>query len=379
MRILLLSTSMGMGGADQQVLILARAMRARGHEVRIISLAPLGQMGEEAEREGIPIQSLGLRRNLGFFPGLMRLVRVIRQARPDILHSHMVHANLIASAVRAMAPVPRLIATIHSINPGGPFRVAAYRLSSRMVDQFTIISRLSADHYVSIGAVPRERLQVIPNTVDIERFQRSLPARAALRKELGVADRFVWIAVGRFEEAKDYPTMIGGFARLVSSRPDALLLLVGKGSLKEEVEQLIRQHGLEEQVRFLGVRRDVPELLSTADGYVLSSAWEGMPVVLLEAAALELPIVATRVGGVAEVVDDGSTGILVQPGDPASLAEAMGRIQSLSPEERARMGARGRSLVEQRYGTERVMDVWERLYRANAGVPSGQTAGQRKV
>jgi glycosyltransferase involved in cell wall biosynthesis len=115
MRIFLLSTSMGMGGADQQILILARAMRARGHQVRIVALAPLGPMGLEARSEGIPIESLELRRSVGDIPRIFGLARMVRAWKPDVLHSHMVHANLLARALRPMARVPALVSTIHSI------------------------------------------------------------------------------------------------------------------------------------------------------------------------------------------------------------------------------------------------------------------------
>jgi glycosyltransferase involved in cell wall biosynthesis len=376
MRLFLLSTSMGMGGADQQILILAKAMRARGHEVRITALAPLGPMGEEAQRAGIPTESLELRRTPGHAGRIVRLCSSIRRWQPDVLHSHMVHANLLASALRSFTGVPALVATIHSINDGGRVWMAAYRASSAMVDRFTIISRLAAERYISIGAVPRRLVQVVPNAVDVEWFRRQPEAGAAIRRELDLGDAFVWLAVGRFEEAKDYPTMIAGFARLSESRSGSHLLLVGKGSLRENVEQLVRAHHLEGQVHFLGVRRDIPQIMSAADSYVLSSAWEGMPVVLLEAAAVELPIVSTRVGGVAEVVEDGGSGLLVQPGDPEALADAMRRIEQMPEEERRAMGTHGRTLVERQYATSHIMDVWERLYSELAR-SGGGNGGQR--
>jgi glycosyltransferase involved in cell wall biosynthesis len=379
MKIFILSTSMGMGGADQQVLILAQAMQARGHEVRIVTLAPLGAMGLEAQRAGIPTESLDLQRNLGIVPRFFRLVRMIRAWRPDVLHSHMVHANLMARAARTLAPVPALVSTIHSINDGGALRMTAYRLTSGLVDRFTIISRQAAERYVGIGAVPATRLQVIPNAVDTTRFRPLLHARPAIRRELGVGDRFVWLAVGRFEPAKDYPTMIAAFARVAAERPDSQLVLVGEGSLKGEVERLVREGGLEGRVRLLGVRRDVPEILNAGDGYVLSSAWEGMPVALLEAAAVELPVVATRVGGVPEVVEDGTTGLLVPAGNPGALAEAMVRVESLAPDVRAAMGRRGRALVEERFGTDRVMQVWDRLYSEFATASRGRAAGPHSL
>ena len=117
--------------------------------------------------------------------------------------------------------------------------------------------------------------------------------------------------------------------------------------------------------------------MSAADGYVLSSAWEGMPVVLLEAAAVGLPIVATKVGGVPEVVEDRVTGSLVPPGDPASLATAMQQIEALTREERLAMGQRGRSLVQERYSADSVMAMWERLYSEVLPAPSAGADGQR--
>ena len=195
MRIFILSTSMGMGGADQQILILARAMRARGHDVRVVALTPLGPMGLEAQREGIPTESLELRRNAGDLPRIARLVRMIREWRPDILHTHMVHANLLGRAVRPLAPVGALVSTIHSISDGGRLRMAGYRLTNGLVDRVTIISRLAADRYVKIGAVPAGRLEVIPNTVDLEQIQafgggpRHNPQGAGDRKRVPLARR----------------------------------------------------------------------------------------------------------------------------------------------------------------------------------------------
>ncbi len=171
-------------------------------------------MGLEAQREGIPTESLDLRKNPGDLARIARLVRMIREWRPDILHTHMAHANLLGRAIRPLAPVHALVSTIHSITDGGRLRMAAYRLTNRLADRITIISRLAAERYVRIGAVPADRLQVIPNTVDLDRFQPSSAARTAIRKQLGVEGEFVWLAVGRFQPAKDYPTMIAAFARL---------------------------------------------------------------------------------------------------------------------------------------------------------------------
>lgn len=354
---------MGMGGADQQILSLAETLRQRAWDARIISLTALGPMGLQARERGIPTDSLEMPRGIPDPRGVVRLAALLRSWRPQVLHSHMVHANLMARLMRPLAGVPVLVCTIHSIHEGGRLRRMSYRLTDRLADCTTIVSRAAAERYVATGAVPRMRLRVIPNGVDTQRFRPLPQARAGLRQELDLGDAFAWLAVGRFAAAKDYPTMLAAFARIIERRPESVLLLAGRGSLQPQAEELARSLGLSSRVRFLGVRPDVPELMSAADGYVLSSAWEGMPMVLLEAGATGIPIVATSVGGNAEVVLHGETGFLVPPRDPAALGDAMLRLATLPPDERRRLGQRGRAHIEANYSLPRIVDVWEEMYQ----------------
>jgi glycosyltransferase involved in cell wall biosynthesis len=363
-RILFLSTSMGMGGADQQLLSAARELRGRGHDIMIVSLTPLGAMGIEARTEGFRAESLGMARGVPDPRGLVRLVRLVRAWCPDVIHSHMVHANLLARVLRVLAPVPALVSTIHNITEGGALLMAGYRVSNALVDHMTIISQAAADRFIRDRIVPSRLLTVIPNGVDARQFAPVAPEkREMLRRSLELGNGFVWLAVGRFELAKDYPNMLGAFAAVRERHPGALLLLAGEGALQGEAEALAHTLGLVPAVRFLGVRRDVPDVMRAADGYVMSSAWEGMPMVLLEAAAAGLPIVTTSVGGTGEVVADGSSGFLAPARDPAALAAAMVRLMALPEAERRAMGERGRERVVSRYSLVRVAERWEALYR----------------
>lgn len=365
MRILLLSTSMGMGGADQQLLSAALGLRRRGHEVRIVSLTPLGEMGARARAAGLPTESLDMPRGVPDPRGLMRLIRLVRVWRPTVLHSHMLHANLMARALRPFTRIPVVVSTIHNIYEGGRLRMLGYRLTNGLVDHMTIISQAAADRFIGERIVPRELLEVVPNGVDTERYRGVAPGtRERLRDSLGLREEFVWLAVGRFEVAKDYPTLLRAFARVGEERGDGVLLLVGRGSLQTETERLAGTLGLNGRVRFVGTREDVPEFMAVADGYVMSSAWEGMPMVLLEAAAAGLPIVTTRVGGNAEVVQDGVSGFVVPPGDANALAAAMLRLMAVPAAERRAMGARGHDHVREHYGLDRVVDRYEAAYRA---------------
>jgi glycosyltransferase involved in cell wall biosynthesis len=371
-RILLLSTSMGMGGADKQLLSAAHEMRARGHDILIVSLTALGPMGLEARTLGLRTESLEMPRGIPDPRGMVRLVRLVREWRPDVVHSHMVHANLMARMLRIFAPVPVLVSTIHNIYEGGRILMTGYRLTNNLADHMTIVSQAAADRFINEGIVPKPMLTVIPNGVDTDRFQ-NVPngVRQSLRATLGLAGEFVWLAVGRFEIAKDYPNMLHAFAAVRQQQPAAVLLLVGGGSLQAETEALAESLGLSGRVRFLGIRPDVPELMTAADAYVMSSAWEGMPIVLLEAAAAGLPVVATLVGGNHEVISDKETGFLVPPRDSEALGRAMLRLMQTPERERRIMGERGRDYVQRQYRLSRVVDRWEEIYhvaRARQGL-----------
>jgi glycosyltransferase involved in cell wall biosynthesis len=361
LRILFVLTGLAYGGAETQLVRLATRLKSRGWEVSVVSLMPPKAYVEDLEAAGIPVFSLGIRRKLPDLGPVLRFARIIRKWRPDIVHSHMVHANLLARIVRFLAPIPVLICSARSIDEGGRFREVLYRLTDPLCDLTTQVSQAGLERYVRMGAVPRHKIRYIPNGVDTERFKPNLEDRLKFRKELGV-DGFVWLAVGRFDPPKDYPTMLQAFARVVHKHSNTILLIAGDGPLRKTMENLARELGIEKRTKFLGIRRDIPQLMNAADAYVMSSSWEGMPNVLLEASATGLPIVATDVGGNREIVLDGVTGFLVPPRNPEALARTMLRIMDLSDEERKEMGKRARKHIEVKFNLDRVVDLWEILY-----------------
>lgn len=361
--LLLLTTGLSYGGAETQLVNLATKLKQRGLDVRVISMLPPQAFTEELQAAGIPLATLNMRRGVPDPRAIIRLVKILRQWQPDVMHSHMVHANLLARITRLFYRVPVLISTAHNINEGGRWREIAYRLTDPLTELTTNVSRAAVERYIRVYAAPKEKIMFVPNGIDIARFRPDRVAGQRLRNELGIDNDFVWLAVGRFEPAKDYPNMLRAFRAVGTKRLDAVLLLVGQGSLLEQVKKLTAELGLEDKVRFLGVRRDVPELMNAADAYVMSSAWEGMPMVLLEAGACGLPIVATDVGGNGEVVLNDKSGYIVPPRDAEALAAAMEKIMALPEVERKAMGQAGRAHIEANYSLDRVIDHWEALYR----------------
>jgi glycosyltransferase involved in cell wall biosynthesis len=363
-RVLYLATSMGVGGAEQQARYLARSFRRRGWDVMVVSMVPLETDERLLEAEGIQVRSLGMRATIPDPRGYVRLVRILHEFRPDVLHSLMVHANLLARLVRPISRPPVVVSSVHTPNEGAQWRYLAYRLTNFLTDCTTAVSQDAIDVATRRGAAPRDGIRLIGNGIDADEFRPDATVRARVRDELGLGTAFTWLAVGRMTPAKAYPDMVQAFGNLLATHADVRLLIAGSGEpdIERVVAERVRTAGVGDRLTLLGHRTDVPDLLRAADGYLMSSAWEGLPMVLLEAAATELPIVATRVGGNEDAVTDGLNGILVPPHDPAALADAMRAVMAMDDEARRTMGRAGRELVRHGFDLDATIDTWLALY-----------------
>jgi glycosyltransferase involved in cell wall biosynthesis len=371
MKILLVATGLGVGGAEAQVAGLAVRFRERKHEVHVTSLVPPAGMERVLNRHGVAWNCLGMQRGFPDPRAVPRFARWCRQYRPDVVHAHMIHANLLARVSRLFARMPVLVCTAHSIYEMASgerrirertWRERAYGWTDRFCNLTTSICEAGVERYVAAGACPRAKIRCVPNGIDTRRFSRCEEKRRALRASLASPQAFTWLAVGRFDAAKDYDVLLKAFADLEKRSSPSNLLLAGDGPLLENIKALAKTLHLEDRVAFLGRREDVADLMSAADAFVMSSFYEGLPLVLLEAQACELPVVATRVGGIAEAVEDGATGFLVPARRPELLAEAMDRVMEKPETERRQIGGAGRERVLARFDMDSVVDGWVRLY-----------------
>jgi glycosyltransferase involved in cell wall biosynthesis len=203
------------------------------------------------------------------------------------------------------------------------------------------------------------RLSVLANGVDVDRWQPNAIARREAREELGIADDFLWLAAGRLEPVKDYPSLLNAFAR---ADRRAQLMILGAGPLESVLKQMAEALGIARRVRFAGFRTNVERWMQAADGIVLSSRYEGLPMVLLEAGACGVPAVATDVAGTREVILKEETGWLAAAGDPDGLATAMNRLMHTPAKQRRELGARARQHVVRNFSLDAVLDRWEALY-----------------
>jgi glycosyltransferase involved in cell wall biosynthesis len=362
-RVVLLITGLDRGGAESEVAQLAVELVHRGWEASVVSLAAPGVLAADLARGGVPVFSALMAPGRANPFRAARLLGLMRRLRPHVVHAHLFHANMAARLLRLLSPVPVVLSTIHSLaeSPRGSAAIAArdrlYRLTGRLSDLTVCVCQASAERHVGARAVSPSRVRVIPNGVDTRRFRPDAAARERTRRMLAPADEFLWLAVGRLIWKKDYPAMLRAMARLGGG----VLLVAGAGPLESELRSLAGELGVD--ARFLGARDDIPELMNAADGLVLSSVTEGLPLVLLEAAAAGLPALATDAGGAAEAVLDGRTGWVVPSGDIAALAAAMARLRALAPAERAAMGRAAREHAEARFDLRAVAGEWERLYQ----------------
>jgi glycosyltransferase involved in cell wall biosynthesis len=348
-RIAILVTGLEPGGAEIQAVQVAGSLLARGWDVTVFAFRD-GPLTSDLIAAGVLVRVLGP----------TRLLIELARFKPAILHSHLFHANLAARLARLFCSIPVVISTVHSAAEScrrtGSFRHRdlLYRLTDALADATVFVSSAAAQRHIAAGAVSPDQALVIPNGVDVARFRPNPDVRARARVALGLDSGFIWLAAGRLMWKKNYPLMLEAMER----QPNAVLLIAGDGPDAIRLQKFAGPN-----VRFLGPRQDIPDLMNACDGFVLSSDVEGLPMVLLEAAASGLPAVATAVGGVSEVVVHERTGYVVAPDDAAALAAAMHRLSALSPEARSAMIRAAREHAVSRFALDGAVARWEELCR----------------
>ena len=364
MRIVYVLTSLAMGGTERQVLGIAGRMAARGHAVALLVLKSREPDSCATELE---VTYLEMDKTVGgLIGGLRRGTAFLGTFQPDVIHSHNFHGNMLARLLRLMYARGTLISTIHNVYEGGWPRMLAYRLTDRFARLTTAVSAAVAERYMRRKAVPGSKCVVVTNGIEIAEFVPDPERRNQMREQMGVVGEFVWLSVGRITPAKDFPNLLGAFGRVWRAFPESQLWIAGEaaddGSGKRKAVLVGMPHGAMDRVHWLGLRRDIPALLDGADGFVLSSAWEGMPLALGEAMAMERPVVATDVGGVRELVGDAGT--IVAAKNSNALAEGMLAMMRLPAEGRAALGGHARERVCQSFTMDAKADEWERIYRS---------------
>lgn len=381
-RVLRVIARLNMGGPALHVAYLSDGLRDRGYDTTLVagSLA-LGEesMAVVAERLGVPIVTIPeLHREISPLLDLRaayRLADLIREVRPQILHTHTAKAGTIgrlAARLLGGAGPPIVVHTFHGHVLRGyfdPVRSTAFRLLERWLARRTTaliaVSPEVRDDLVSLGVAPREKFTVVRLGIELDERvgTDSDGPRADTRRALGIpADRFVVGWIGRMTGVKRTDDVLLAVRALRERGVDTVLCMVGDGPDRDAVERRAHQLGIVRDSLFLGYQEEVASYYAAFDALILPSANEGTPVSAIEALAGGRPVVATRVGGVPDVVRDGVDGFLVEPGDVDAMAERLSALAA-DPPLRHRMGEAGRASVHERYSVERLLDDIDALYR----------------
>jgi len=362
MRVLHILPNFGPGGAERMATHLLLHMDQSRYVTVAVSLFDRQGTDLEAmlERASVRVCYLGKRK--GFDPRMYgRLARVFQEFRPDIVHTHRyVLRYLLPLVIRRRARL--WIHTVHNVAEkevdrfGSWVHHSVFRMGVVPVAIAKEVAR-SIERVYGLRGVP-----LIPNGIPVADYALGEDARKAWRAREGYAEEDVLlVSVARMSPQKDHFLLIRAFAMVVSCDRRLRLLLVGDGPLRPELEAQVKVLGLEDKVRFLGVRSDVPEILAAADAFVLSSRWEGNPLSVMEAMAAGKPVIATAVGGVPELVEDGVSGVLVSPEDAGALTEAIWKAVE-DPGLRVRMGRAAFRRAMERFDVGVMVRGYEALY-----------------
>ncbi len=380
-RVMRVIARLNMGGPALHVSYLAAGLIEKGYETTLVSgTLARGESSMAFVADGLGVRVLPLAelgREISPIRDIIaatKLARLIRQERPQILHTHTAKAGTIGRLAALLAGPARPAVVVHTFHGHvlrgyfDPVRTAAFRLLekglARVSTALIAVSPEVRDDLVRMGVAPASKFVVIRLGIELEQrvhAQRGL--REESRRQLGVTpDRFLVGWVGRMTGVKRVDDVLLGFARLREQGIDAVLCLIGDGPDREGMELRAHELGVIRHCLFLGYQEEVAPYYAAFDAVMLPSANEGTPVSVIESLAAGCPVVATRVGGVPDVVNENEDGFLVEMGDVQALGDRLADL-ARDPELRRRMGEAGRSRILERYAVDRLIGDVDELYR----------------
>ena len=332
----------------------------------------VGKFTEKIQQRGIKIFSIPFERRIAPFNDILSLIELykfIRKEKFDIVHTATSKAGFLGRLAAYLTGVPIILHTIYELPQNSTqniFLKRFYRkletLAAQWTDHIITISNPNYNQIVLEKTTSSQKITIIPNGIDITKYDLEVDV-SAKKRELGIPDgAYIVGTVGRLETPKGHKYLLQGIPLILQKFPNTIFLIVGAGILREQLEDTVKQMGVEKNVIFTGFREDLIEIMHTFDLFCLPSLWEGFGVVIAEAMACSLPVVASNVGGIADVVEDGVTGILVQPKNPKLIAKAIMKLLNDNCLAE-KMGQNGKERVARLFTQEKMLEkTWE-LYR----------------
>ena len=379
-------SNLDIGGAQEVVRTLSAYLAERGSPTVVCTFRD-GPLRNEIEAMGIPVEVLpGRHHSFLSLPKFLKemadirkeLIRLLQKYQIDVIQTHLLRSlDFLVGSLKFSDPNLLVFWTVHNyqfelradqlpgqrwlLRPKNYLHNTLYRMASRRINGFIAVSDEVERAILQTMRVNKSRVTTICNGVDVRRYQQKFD-RNAIRTNIGLkeTDR-VMIVVGTLKEQKGHRYLVQAAAPLIAQKDNLHILFAGDGPLRDSLQQQVQQLGLENNIHFLGNRKDIPDLLAASDYFVLPSLWEGLPMALIEAMASGIPVLATCVSGSQQVVASGETGVLVPPGDVDQLRQAMSEMIA-NPEHAKQMGQAGSAHVEALFGAGKQADEHLALY-----------------
>jgi glycosyltransferase involved in cell wall biosynthesis len=357
MRILHTEWSEGWGGQERRVMADLVGMGERGHSM-YLATRPQARIAAEARAAGITVVTLPMRGNADLV-SIARLARYLRAHRIQVVNTHSGVDSWIGALAAKLARVPALVRTRHLHLP---LRRGWSNFVHFLPDTVITCGQAMQQLLVRDCGFPEDRVVSIPTGIDFPRFTPSA-SRDATRQELGIDEHsFVVLMVGIIRGVKRHEVALRAFKEFSRGNPNTRLLLAGEGPMRSDMERLAKELAISDRVIFLGHREDIPDLMAAADVLLLTSRSEGIPQAISQAMGTGLPVIATMVGGVPELIVNEVTGLLVPPENPPAVAAALQRVAA-DPEAARDLAGRGRSHALSKLSLQAMLDRTESEYR----------------
>jgi glycosyltransferase involved in cell wall biosynthesis len=363
--VMMFSNGVVRAGAEEHILELLRRLDRRLFRLHLACPDVLLEKYEKDIPKDVHVTPIMLD-HLSDIRGAVRLARVLREQKIDVLHSHMFRASLFASPIGKLCRVPVIIETTHVRETWrkGWFKskFIVDRAVGHFIDRYIAVSEANSRYLIGPKGIPEKKVSVIQNGCSIERVDPAAAHPEGIRESLGFSKSdLVLLVMARLEPQKGHAILFQALLLLRAEFPHLRLICLGIGALEDELTKTVRKLGLEDKVRFVGFRSNVGDWLAAVDIGVLPSFYEGLPLTAVETLAAGIPLVATAVDGTPEVIINGETGFLVPPGDPVALAEAIGQL-ARQPELRRQFAVAGRDWVLKRFTIQRQVEQTSNLY-----------------
>lgn len=372
-KILWMIDSLGHGGAERLTLAILERFDRERFDLRVCALQERGgnPVAKDLQNAGIPVDLLGIP-TLRHPANLFKITTYLRRHKPQLIHAQLEFSIILGSLAARLMGIP-CVATLHTLdNPQEQRARWRYRITlaalKHLCNRSIGVSKITRLHYLRDGKIPDEKIITLYNGIDLSIYKdTSTEERIAKRKEFGLApDSVVAVTVAVLREPKGIQFMLQAMAQLRETHPNLQYLIVGDGEHGPALKEMARNLGLTTQVIFAGQRKDIHEILPACDFFVLPTLTEALPTVLMEAMAAQKAVIASNVGGVPEMIEDGVNGRLLPPGDVSALAHACAQLAENSALRKA-WGTAGQAICQKKFNIQAQITALEALYHSLIG------------